>query len=124
MSGAGRRPAGPHLTAAEAGHLGREFIEEAWRAGRFTFDDWHGRRVVFRMESREGGNQGFWYASTYLGKGTPRAYTLNVYAGSTVPGPRSTRPACLTAEGLRGVSDDIDRKATDEGYPRPDGSGG
>lgn len=108
-------PDAPHLTAAEVPRLGREFTEAAWRAGRFTFDDWHGRRLVFRMEKRWGSNRGYWYASTYIGEGRACYGTLNVYAGCTNPGPRSTRLPCLTAEGLRAVSDDVARKAAEMG---------
>lgn len=95
----------PHLTAANA-YLAPSLARRAWEAGRFTFEDWHGRRVVFRLDAKLAGNGGFWYASTY----EPGRGTVNVYAGAHRPGRRATRPACLTVAGLLGVSQDLARR--------------
>ena len=103
----------PHLSADEADDA-PVIADAARRARAFTLDDWHGRRLRLYLVAPLATCGGYWYASAY----EPGVGTVNVYAGQHRAGPRATRPACLTEEGLRRASDAIEARVAAHGLNR------
>ncbi|MGB3542034.1 hypothetical protein [Rubrivirga sp.] len=96
---------GPEITADEA-YLAPTLAAEAHRAGRFTFTDWHGRRIAYYLTAGAARNGGLWTASVYdAGVGT-----VNVYAGAHRPGRRAIHPSALSVAGLLRVSLEFARR--------------
>lgn len=104
-------PPGPEITADEA-YLAPTLAAEAWRAGRFAFVDWHGRRLAYYLTADLSRNGGYWTASTY----DADAGTVNVYAGAHRPGRRAKNPPALSVAGLLRVSQEFARRL---GTPGP-----